>query len=191
MQVSNFAAQLPLDNNGVILRLPAIAAGGSTAVTGTLTFGIATQADNALGSATVLTANAQGSITTVFNGQSLPDSFIDSGSNGLYFTDHAISACSGSGNASSFYCPASTLSFSATNTGQNGNSSNVQFQIADLQTISNANFAIDDVGGTAASISGLGSGYFDWGLPFFYGRAVYIAIENASAAGTVGPYYAY
>lgn len=50
--------------------------------------------------------------------------------------------------------------------------------------------AIDDVGGPASSVSGFGP-YFDWGLPFFYGRTVFSAIQGASAGGTVGPYYAY
>jgi hypothetical protein len=32
---------------------------------------------------------------------------------------------------------------------------------------------------------------FDWGLPFFYGRRVFLGIEGeASPAGT-GPYYAF
>jgi hypothetical protein len=32
---------------------------------------------------------------------------------------------------------------------------------------------------------------FDFGLPYFYGRNVFTAIEGMSAAGTPGPYYAY
>ena len=35
------------------------------------------------------------------------------------------------------------------------------------------------------------SNSFDFGLPFFYGRSVYTAIEGRNAAGTVGPYYAF
>jgi hypothetical protein len=31
---------------------------------------------------------------------------------------------------------------------------------------------------------------FDWGLPFYYGRTVYAAVENATAVGT-GPYLAF
>jgi hypothetical protein len=33
--------------------------------------------------------------------------------------------------------------------------------------------------------------YFDWGLPFFYGRSVFTAIEGQAAGSAVGPYYAY
>jgi hypothetical protein len=32
---------------------------------------------------------------------------------------------------------------------------------------------------------------FDYGLPFFYGRSVYTAIEGRSAGGTTGPYFAF
>jgi hypothetical protein len=32
---------------------------------------------------------------------------------------------------------------------------------------------------------------FDWGLPFFYGRTVYTAIENQSTPAGVGPYFAF
>jgi hypothetical protein len=32
---------------------------------------------------------------------------------------------------------------------------------------------------------------FDWGLPFFFGRSVFTAIEGRSAGGSVGPYMAF
>ena len=32
---------------------------------------------------------------------------------------------------------------------------------------------------------------FDLGLPFFYGRNVYTAIEGRSAGGATGPYFAF
>jgi hypothetical protein len=32
---------------------------------------------------------------------------------------------------------------------------------------------------------------FDWGLPFFYGRNVYAAVEQQSTPGGSGPYIAY
>jgi len=42
-----------------------------------------------------------------------------------------------------------------------------------------------NVGGTA-----LTSG-FDWGLPFFFGRTVFVAIKGGSAPGGTPPYWAY
>jgi hypothetical protein len=32
---------------------------------------------------------------------------------------------------------------------------------------------------------------FDWGLPFFFGRTVYTAIEGQSTPAGVGPYFAF
>jgi hypothetical protein len=35
------------------------------------------------------------------------------------------------------------------------------------------------------------SSSFDWGLPFFYGRRVYIGLEGQSSSLGAGPYYAF
>ncbi len=37
----------------------------------------------------------------------------------------------------------------------------------------------------------VGSTVFDWGLPFFYGRNVYAAVEQPRTPGGIGPYFAY
>ena len=71
-QVQNPVALFPTDNNGVVIQLPAVPAGGAVSVTGSLIFGIGTQSNNALGSAKVLTVDAIGNITTVFGSRSYP-----------------------------------------------------------------------------------------------------------------------
>jgi hypothetical protein len=190
-QVINPVAMFGTDNNGVILQLPAIAASGATTATGYLVFGIGTESNNGLDGATVLTTNDVGNITTNFNGQALNSSFLDSGSNGLYFPDSSIPHCTGGAGAADFYCPSSTLSLTALNQGQNGATSTVSFQIANLDGLSNTDFALDDVGGPATSITGIGTSYFDFGLPFFFGHTVFAAIGGMTADGTVGPYVAY
>ena len=109
-QVPNPVTMLSLDNNGVLIFLPSVPTGGVATVNGSLIFGIGTQSNNVLQSATVYTvpdsgANA-GDITTTFNGVSYPASFIDSGSNGIFFLDSAttgIPTCTGTN--SSWYCP--------------------------------------------------------------------------------------
>ncbi|HUK32505.1 MAG TPA: DUF3443 family protein, partial [Vicinamibacterales bacterium] len=83
-QVQNPVAHFGSDNNGVVIQLPAVAIGGAPAINGVLTFGIGTQSNNALGSATVLTTDANGNFTTTFRSSSATG-FIDTGSNGLYF----------------------------------------------------------------------------------------------------------
>ncbi len=190
-QVANPVALFATDNDGVILTLPPLTSGTAPTASGSLIFGIATRSNNQLAGATIVTADyASGDFITIFNGQS-STSFFDSGSNALFFSDSSITICR---TATAFYCPYSTLTLSATIQGQNGNAVSVPFQIANILNINHMypnDYAIDEVGGTSATIAGLGSGYFDWGLPFFYGRSVYAAIEGRTAGGTPGPYYAY
>jgi len=193
-QVDNPVYLFATDNNGSILRLPSISAAGATTATGSLIFGIGTQSNNALGSATVLTTDEYGDIVTVFNGQTLTESFIDSGSNAFFFPDSSLATCPSDGtddDITEFYCPASTVSLTATNQGQNGATSAVSFQIASLDNISNSEYAINDVGGSDIPVTGSSANYFDFGVPFFYGRSVYTAIEGLTAGTTVGPYVAY
>jgi hypothetical protein len=77
-----------------------------------------------------------------------------------------------------------------------GATSPVSFKIANLNAISDADFAIDDAGGTAATSTGTSTlnNDIDFGFPFFYGRRVFTAIEDTpygTAGGPTGPYYAY
>jgi hypothetical protein len=189
-QVSNPVVAFATDNNGVILELDAIAPTGAHSASGTLTFGIETQANNTLGNAVVLQADDRGFITAIFNGRTLGSSFIDSGSNGLYFDDASLPTCASN---AAFYCPAATASRSAVLQGQQGTQSTVTFQIADLNSISASHYAIDDVGGKAPTSGGVDAlqDDFDFGLPFFYGRRVFTAIAGTSAGGNPGPFFAY
>jgi hypothetical protein len=190
-QVDNPVTLFAVDNNGVILELPAIPASGATSASGYLVFGIGTQSNNSLGSAIVLSVEPYtGQFTTSFEGHSLNGSFLDSGSNGFFFVDASITNCPSSVGAQ-FYCPSSSLDLTATDQGANGNTSAVSFQVASLSQLSSANFARNDVAGSGSSIAGLGSDYFDWGLPFFYGRSVYVAIEGLAAGSATGPYFAF
>jgi hypothetical protein len=209
-QVSNPIASFAQDNNGTIIQLPAVPAGGQASVSGSLVFGIGTQANNGLGNATVLTAVASGhgfgssqvgTFTTQFGGQAFPDSFIDSGSNGFYFLDSSALAsllggnplppCPQSGafsndpSITSFYC--GTLNSSATNVGTNGNSTVVHIGIANAETEFMSNRQVFN------NVAGPNPGSFDWGMPFFFGRSVYTAIEGVTPPSGVpaGPFWAY
>jgi hypothetical protein len=212
-QVSNPVAFFAQDNNGTIIQLPAVPAGGATSVSGSMVFGIGTQANNGLGNATVLTAvtaeagsssSHPGSFTTQFGGQAFPGSFIDSGSNGFYFLDSAaingflggnpLPACPQSGafsndaSITSFYC--GTLSSSATNVGTNGNSTIIHIGVANAET----QFLTNNQNNEAFNnVAGLSSVSFDWGMPFFFGRNVYTAIEGVTPPSGVpaGPFWAY
>ena len=186
-QVSNPVAAFAKDNNGVIVQLPA-AAGPQASLSGSLIFGIGTESNNGLGSVTVynLDPNTGNFNTTLNGGATFTDAaFLDTGSNGIYFPDSSLPVCTG--NFSSWYCPTSTQTFMATNQAfPAGATTTINFSVDNAQTLlSNQNDAV------APTLAGPNSGAFDWGLPFFYGRNVYVAIEGASTPGGSGPYVAY
>jgi hypothetical protein len=188
-QVQNPVALFATDNNGVVIQLPSVAAQGAATVPGFLIFGIDTQTNNKSGNQTVLTVDANGDFTTVFNNQSpLTQSFLDTGSNGLYFKDTGLTPCM-QPNFTTFYCPASPQTLSAVLKGQNAVSATVDFTVDDAETLgaNDPSFvAFPTLAGTYPKTD-----TFDWGLPFYYGRTVYTAIENTMTAVGTGPYVAF
>ena len=188
-QVTNPVSLFATDNNGSIIQLPSVAAQGAATLTGSLIFGIDTQTNNASGSETVLSVDPQfGYLTAVFAGQSLTMSFIDSGSNGIYFTDTGIVQCTDQ-NYTQFYCPAGTLNLTMTLQGSNGVAGEIAFSIGNAQSLETGNptFAAQPM---LAGTNPL-SGSFDFGLPFYYGRRVATALENSTTSLGSGPYVAY
>ncbi|MDR3299385.1 MAG: DUF3443 domain-containing protein [Candidatus Accumulibacter sp.] len=183
-QVRNPVALLDDHNNGVVIDLRAVSDSGAAGpFTGTLYLGIGTHDNNSLGSATVISVDAKGEFSTSFKGTSL-SGYIDSGSNGLFFPDSTIPECGVGSRGKGFYCPTSTLYLTATNAGTNV----VNFQVANAATLCDAasNVAFNNLAAPA-------DGYFNWGLPFFFGRKVFTAIEdrNTTGTGNPGPYVAY
>jgi hypothetical protein len=186
-QVANPVVFFASDNNGVLVELPAVT-GAETSITGSLIFGIGTQSNNGLGNATVYTINpSTGDITTRFNNNTYT-SFLDTGSNAIYFLNTAATGIPTCKDLTFWYCPTSTQSLSAANQGASGASGTFNFTVgnADMLT-SNLSIAVAD--GLAGPNSDAGT--FDWGLPFFYGRHVFTAIDNQNTPGGVGPYWAY
>jgi hypothetical protein len=201
-QVVNPIVAFAVDSNGVILQLPAIASTtGTPSVTGSMVFGIGTQSNNALPSgANIFGLNGFGSFRTTYKGVNYgpynppgttTDSYIDSGSNGLFFPDTSIPNCPDPNPGSGFFCPGSPLTtLTARQVSADGTTSNaVGFSIVSAQTLFAAN------NGTNTAFNNLGgknSGVFDWGLPFFFGRTVYTAIDGqATPAPIAAPYWAY
>jgi Protein of unknown function (DUF3443) len=197
-QVVNPVVLFATDNNGVVLSLPSISGSAATA-SGSLIFGIDTQTNNSLGTATVFTLDGCDTFITAFNNQNLennsnctgPGSFIDSGSNGLFFPDSSLPACSSStpvGDLSGFYCPTSLQALTANMIDPNvGTSKVVDFNIDNAQNLlTGSDTAFSTLGGSAG-----GNGGFDWGLPFFYGRSVFTAIDGATVGTGSGPFWAF
>jgi hypothetical protein len=191
MQVSNPVASFKTDNNGVLIQLPSVATSGAGTATGKLIFGIGTQSNNALGSAKVLPVSAvDGSFTTLYKLGRLSGSVIDSGSNALFFPDSTIMQCT---DQSGFYCPSSPLSESGTMQAADGSTSvSINFTVVSEQTYLHGTPAAPGLAGQTSAGSSL-SQAFDWGLPFYYGRNVYTAIDGKTTPGTtvIGPYFAF
>jgi Protein of unknown function (DUF3443) len=201
-QVSNPVASFATDNNGVIIELPAVASGGAASVTGSLIFGIGTQSNNGMPTGTqILTVDPDsGSLATTYKGAPFPDSFIDSGSNAYFFNDSSINPCPADANGFFFYCPTSPLSETGIMQGVNGTSVSVGFSVVSETSYLNGATAIAAAPGLAGNDASsttnsdpndTSNTSFDWGLPFHFGRNVYTAIETRTAAGVVGPYFAF
>jgi len=175
-----------VDNNGVILELPSVASGGTTNPTGgVLVFGIGTQSNNTQGGVTTLLMDTGGFISASLNGKSFPHSYLDSGSNAVFFTDSSLVVCQPPNNG--FYCVGSTsVSDSATLQGTDMTMLMAPFTIDDAVMQFNANASATAfpnlAGPNPADPTSL-----DLGLSFFYGRNVYTGFETNPS----GPYFAY
>jgi len=198
-QVQNPVGLLPVDNNGVIVALPSVPVSGLPSLTGSLILGIGTASNNQPSGVTVLPTDSLGRIVTHFHpspGTSIQEvGIIDTGSNLLFFGDSlslSIPLCPSDPDPlkdlSFLYCPPSPLHFSAVNTGSSGSpSSPVNFQIIDPRPLLSAgNGVINNLGGPTFF-----AGTFDWGLPFFFGRKVYVGLNGKNSVLGPGPFLAY
>ena len=196
LQIPNPVTHFAVDNNGAIVVLPSVAAGGASNVMGSLIFGIDTQSDNASGTQTVLTVDDNAELLVMFNGQTFANSFIDSGSNGIFFADSSITTCTAppsdpTSQIVNFYCPASTLTLPVTIQGMNGTmTNNLTFAVGNaINMLENTDF--DAYPQLAGTLPPGNAGSFDYGLPFFYGKRVAIAVQGAMTTAGTGPYIAF
>ena len=192
MQVQNPVASFATDNNGVIVELPAVS-GVAATLSGSMIFGIGTQSNNGLGSATVFGTDDFGDFNASYKSTSYVG-FLDSGSNGVYFLDSTILGVPVCPDADFLYCPSMTQTFTLQNTAQagtNGATGSVMITVANADALSSLgnNAAINDLAGPL-TLPGLPT-MVDYGLPFFFGRNVYTAIVGKSTPGGTGPYTAY
>ena len=189
--VTNPVSLFSQDNNGVLISLPTIPAAGQLTASGLLIFGIGTQSNNALGSATIYAVDANSYFTTTYNGTEYSNSFIDSGSNALAVLDHNTLGINDCADAPGFYCPGSTLNFNVTNSGINGTSGAVSFSIENFDNLfDNTGFAaLNDVGGDSGTSTS--TDYFDFGVPFFFGRNVFVGIAGKGVPNGVSAPYGY
>jgi hypothetical protein len=179
--------------------LPSVPSGGAPTATGTLTFGIGTETNNAIPSgATVYEADdVMGYFqSATYNGVTYTSNnsggtFIDSGSNALYILDETtlgteggvtMGDCIVSGTDIGWYCPVTGTTpedFSMaplTVFGANGTSGVLNLNINNYDTLSATGYAAFNNlggpscdGGSAAGCSA-STDYIDLGLPIFFGQ---------------------
>jgi hypothetical protein len=210
LQVYNPVAAFTLHNNGVVLALPAVSFPGAATATGELIFGIDTSASDPGATNNVrplsatpvlLGTNASNrsylNVTTAYSGLNVTNSYLDTGTNGLFFSDNSspmIALCAGN----TWYCPFNSLPKAAIICdGDNRNlpqiplpfcdvSNSLQSKVAVSFTIDNAEAVFSTTNTAFAGLAGAPSGVgttFAWGLPFFYGRRVFLSIWQPSKAG--------
>ena len=191
-QLKNPVPLFAQDNNGILIDLPTITTATAAALSGTLTFGIHTQSNNQFTPGTLLTTDTLGNFTTSLAGQSYTTSFLDTGSNGLFFDSTAIRACIDS--SVGFYCPVAQTPLTATLVGVNLVSASVTFAVDNATSLfaDSSQHALPNLAGPISPLGNAPDPFsFDWGLPFFYGRRVFIGIEGQQSTLGTGPFYAF
>jgi hypothetical protein len=204
LQVSNpISAFLNSDyRDGLVLTMPEVTNPGAASASGELIFGLNTRPNNALPlvakkvmlGVDVNNMNAYLNITTQLmrgaNVQTFDSSYLDTGTNGLFFNDTSpspIARCLGS----TWYCPLSLMALDALLSDGGSTTQNVvgvQFQVANAEALfSTSNTAFSGASGAAPA----GSTAFAWGMPFFYGKRVYMSIWDITTFGSAGPWYAW
>jgi hypothetical protein len=195
VQTVNPVTKFAMDNNGVIITLPSVGNAGEDTMSGTLTFGVDTETNNVSGAQTVLNVDDFANLSMTLNGTTpLATSFIDSGSNGIYFNTSSLATCTQS-DIDGFYCPPNTVAFSLTIQGLDsagnpitGQSTGVSFSVGDAQSmLANSDSVLPLLAGTFPGSQTT----FDYGLPFFYGRRVAVVLDGATTTVGTGPYVAF
>ncbi|HTS80672.1 MAG TPA: DUF3443 family protein [Myxococcaceae bacterium] len=188
-QPANLIALLPSDNNGLEVRFPSTGTAPAATLSGTLLFGIGTQTDNPPGSASFHVLAADGSLTTTYGGNTFDQSLVDSGSSAYYFADGSIAQCASSDVGTGFYCPPSAIDTSGTLAGAEVRPATIAFTVGNADQL----FTTAPDAAVFPSLAGplgglqLSTRTFDWGLPFFYGRSVFVVFEGRVGGTTTGP----
>jgi hypothetical protein len=112
-------------------------------------------------------------------GRTLFNAFVDTGSPAIIFPSSMLPVCATP--LSIYYCPATSMTQLAT-FDPSGANLTVAFRVPNATMLSaSGNNAFPDLGGM------LSSGTFVWGLPFFYGRVVYIVYGPVTGSVTWNP----
>ena len=187
-QVPNPVTLFATDNNGTIITLPSVAdRRRARRSRGSLIFGIDTESNNASGTRDRGTdRRRRGYLTTIFNGNTLTESFIDSGSNGYLLHGLESVRLHRSRASRDFYCPVEHDELERARCSSPAARRRVDFDVGNAEQIDASFYAFPGLGGTNPTPNS-----FDWGLPFFFGRRVATAIQGYTTSAGTGPYVAF
>jgi len=189
--LKNPITALSQNNNGAILSLPSVPAGGSSSKNGYLILGIDTQSNNASTGMTVFPCtNDHSEFKTTLQGNTFQYSLFQTLSN--YNCVESNLPIASSSNPQ-YYTPSSVQTLRGSILGTT-NHLDFQLYIGNSLTISNyyqTSRALC-VFSEFAAYNNNNSGYNTlYGLPFFLGRNVFIGFESASSNLGSGRYYAF
>jgi len=187
-QVKNPAALLVGLENGLVVDLPAVEAGGAASAAGQVRFGIGRTDDTAPTGATRYPVDGIGRVNCRIGGAP-STGILDTGSNGLFLTLPAaasLPACAAPDDA--WLCPAGPTALTADfRTGPGTFGPVAGFEVANAVTLfGSGNAVFRNLGG--GGFPGFGH---DWGLPFHLGRRVYVGFQGRSSPLGAGPYMAF
>ena len=215
LQVSNPVSAFSTSaySNGMVLTMPAVSGTGAASASGELIFGV----DTVAGSSTLSNNTVPSGVKKVLMGvdwtnkaaylnittqlqqgagfQTFARSYLDTGTNGLFFSDSPsfpVARCAGS----TWYCPVSAMTLNAVLSDGGSTSLNpvgVQFQVGNADSLFPINSAVSGGNTAFANVAGAapaGPTSFAWGMPFFYGKRVYMSIWNITGA-VIAPWYAW
>lgn len=179
--------------SGITFKLPTLDNNGATNVVGYAIFGVGSNNDNIFESGiNIYHIYTDGSSncnyylficmpTTLLTNTTIQYGFLDTGSNFFSFNDDNIS------NTDGFYTPNSMRTLYASNTSENGEVITTSFNIANIYNLFN------NTNNTAFNNNGANGfdGFLDYGLPFFFGKTVYICFQDKTCNGIPGPYWAF
>lgn len=169
--VSNPVSLFATDNNGIVFDMPGVPTTGQVNVQGSLYFGIGTEANNQLGSATQYGLP----MSTQINGNSYPVG-IDTGTPLIEYLNDGLAG--GLPLCGAFYCPSSPVNFDFVVTGNNGATFNANIPVADPTTILQQGMTADP------TMAGPGGNIVMLGFPFFYNMKIFVSWANPATGST-------
>ena len=177
-EVSNVVRGFAVDNNGVMLSMPAVAAGGQSTATGTLTFGVDTQPDNSQAGFAIIPEDAYGDFTATMNGSSYPSSITDSGSN-FYFLNMPAGTPTTSQN---FINPPAATTYPVV---FQSNLAGGQSYSTSIELDPYSSNGMNALPNTGVEMNNAGMQIF--GFPYFYGKTIALTYVGSPSNEGVGP----